>query len=122
MESRRRVSGAGATARRPPRRRASRPSTGARGAAPPPGGARIGPRTAPGRDRAGRQTAASTRSQLPAVGTGRTTMSGELAMWLPGPLDAAARAVIDRLAATDDVHSVAIMPDAHLADEVCVGT
>jgi tRNA-splicing ligase RtcB len=46
----------------------------------------------------------------------------KLAMWLPGPLDAAARSVIDRLAATDDVHSIAIMPDAHLADEVCVGT
>lgn len=47
---------------------------------------------------------------------------GRLAMWLPGPLDAAARAAIDQLAATDDVHSVAIMPDAHLAEEVCVGT
>ena len=42
--------------------------------------------------------------------------------WLPGPLDAAATGAIDRLAATEEVHSVAIMPDAHLADEVCVGT
>ena len=51
-------------------------------------------------------------------------MSGtdRLTMWLPGPLDAAARAAIDQLAATDDVDRVAIMPDAHLAGEVCVGT
>ena len=41
---------------------------------------------------------------------------------LPGPLDAPARAAIDRLAATADVRAVAIMPDAHLAGEVCVGT
>ena len=51
-------------------------------------------------------------------------MTGEcrLQMWLPGPLDAAARLAIERLVATDDVHAVAIMPDAHLAEEVCVGT
>lgn len=50
------------------------------------------------------------------------TVAQRLELWLPGPLDAAARAAIDRLVATDEVHAVAIMPDAHLADEVCVGT
>ncbi|HEX2500734.1 MAG TPA: RtcB family protein [Methylomirabilota bacterium] len=45
-----------------------------------------------------------------------------LQTWLAGPLDAAARAAIDRLVATEEVHAVAIMPDAHLAEEVCVGT
>jgi tRNA-splicing ligase RtcB len=49
-------------------------------------------------------------------------MTGRIHAWLPGPLDAAATSAIDRLAATEDIHSVAIMPDAHLADEVCVGT
>src|SRR5215468_10039780 len=51
-------------------------------------------------------------------------MTGErrLETWLPGPLDTAARRAIERLAATDGVHAVAIMPDAHLAEEVCVGT
>jgi tRNA-splicing ligase RtcB len=51
-------------------------------------------------------------------------MTGEsrLHTWLPGPVDAAARAAIDRLVATHEVHAVAIMPDAHLAEEVCVGT
>jgi tRNA-splicing ligase RtcB len=48
-------------------------------------------------------------------------MTGRIHAWLPGPLDAAATSAIDRLAATEDIHSVAIMPDAHLADEVCVG-
>jgi tRNA-splicing ligase RtcB len=47
---------------------------------------------------------------------------GRFEAWLPGPLDAPARAAIDRLAATADVRAVAIMPDAHLAGEVCVGT
>jgi tRNA-splicing ligase RtcB len=45
-----------------------------------------------------------------------------LETWLPGPLDAAARAAVDRLVATAEVHAVALMPDAHLAEEVCVGT
>jgi tRNA-splicing ligase RtcB (3'-phosphate/5'-hydroxy nucleic acid ligase) len=51
-------------------------------------------------------------------------MNGECRFhaWLPGPLDAPARAAIERLAATADVRAVAIMPDAHLATEVCVGT
>jgi tRNA-splicing ligase RtcB len=51
-------------------------------------------------------------------------MTGEdrLRTWLPGPLDAAARLAIERLVVTEGVHVVAIMPDAHLAEEVCVGT
>ena len=50
------------------------------------------------------------------------TREPRLQTWLPGPLDAAARAAIARLVATDEVQAVAIMPDAHLAEEVCVGT
>lgn len=42
--------------------------------------------------------------------------------WLSQPLpDDVARA-IDRLASTEDVVRVAIMPDVHLAEDVCVGT
>lgn len=42
--------------------------------------------------------------------------------WLPGPLDRAMQRAIERLAQTEGVVHVALMPDAHLAEEVCVGT
>jgi tRNA-splicing ligase RtcB len=42
--------------------------------------------------------------------------------WLPGPLDRAMERAVERIARTEGVVHVALMPDAHLADEVCVGT
>ncbi|WP_437682982.1 RtcB family protein [Sorangium sp. So ce131] len=52
-------------------------------------------------------------------------MSARIATWLPDGASAEARAVlarIARLAQTEDVAHVAVMPDAHVADDVCVGT
>ena len=42
--------------------------------------------------------------------------------WLSEPLPADVAAAIDRLARIDDVQRIAIMPDVHLAKDVCVGT
>jgi len=44
-----------------------------------------------------------------------------VARWLPGPVSAELSQLVDRLAATEDVRHVAIMPDAHPAGTVCVG-
>jgi tRNA-splicing ligase RtcB len=41
--------------------------------------------------------------------------------WLTEPLDPAIARSIDRLRRLDDVQRVAIMPDVHLAQDVCVG-
>jgi tRNA-splicing ligase RtcB len=41
--------------------------------------------------------------------------------WLIRPLDTDVRASIDRLRRLPDVQQVAIMPDVHLANDVCVG-
>lgn len=49
-------------------------------------------------------------------------MSARLATWLPDGPGAELRAALDRLARADDVVHIAVMPDAHLAEEVCVGT
>lgn len=49
-------------------------------------------------------------------------MSARVAVWLPDGPGAELRAALDRLARADDVVHVAVMPDAHLAEEVCVGT
>jgi tRNA-splicing ligase RtcB (3'-phosphate/5'-hydroxy nucleic acid ligase) len=38
------------------------------------------------------------------------------------PLEAEARRLIDRLAALEDVARIAVMPDVHVAKDVCVGT
>jgi tRNA-splicing ligase RtcB len=38
------------------------------------------------------------------------------------PMEPAARATIDRVRRADDVVHVAVMPDVHLANDVCVGT
>jgi tRNA-splicing ligase RtcB len=43
-------------------------------------------------------------------------------MWLAHPLPPDVKLAIDRLARTDDAQHVAVMPDVHLAREVCVGT
>lgn len=49
-------------------------------------------------------------------------MSAGIATWLPDGPGAELRAALDRLARADDVVHIAVMPDAHLAEEVCVGT
>ncbi len=42
--------------------------------------------------------------------------------WAGGPLDADVRVAIERLARGADVRRVAVMPDVHLAADVCIGT
>jgi len=42
--------------------------------------------------------------------------------WLAEPLPRDVVAALERLAASDDVRRVAVMPDVHLAADVCVGT
>ena len=41
--------------------------------------------------------------------------------WVAGPVPPAVRRAVERLAAAGDVARVAVMPDVHLAEEVCVG-
>ncbi len=41
--------------------------------------------------------------------------------WVPGPVSKEVRRAIDRLASAGDVVRVAVMPDVHFAEEVCVG-
>ncbi len=45
-----------------------------------------------------------------------------LRMWLAQPLPREVAAAIERLAQSEDVAHVAIMPDVHLAEDVCIGT
>ncbi|AUX22915.1 RtcB [Sorangium cellulosum] len=49
-------------------------------------------------------------------------MSARVATWLPDGAGAELSASLARLARTEDVAHVAVMPDAHVADDVCVGT
>src|SRR5947209_10461791 len=42
--------------------------------------------------------------------------------WLAMPMETAERQVIERVRRADDVVHVAVMPDVHLAGDVCVGT
>jgi tRNA-splicing ligase RtcB (3'-phosphate/5'-hydroxy nucleic acid ligase) len=42
--------------------------------------------------------------------------------WAPGPLPHDVEAALERLARSDDVRRIAVMPDVHLSAEVCVGT
>jgi tRNA-splicing ligase RtcB len=46
----------------------------------------------------------------------------ELHTWLAAPLETPVRRVLDRLRRADDVVHIAVMPDVHLAADVCVGT
>jgi tRNA-splicing ligase RtcB len=46
----------------------------------------------------------------------------EISVWHDGPLPDGVKASAQRLAASDGVRRVALMPDAHLAEDVCVGT
>lgn len=41
--------------------------------------------------------------------------------WLAEPMDADVKRAIDRIARAPDVVRVAVMPDVHLAESVCVG-
>lgn len=42
--------------------------------------------------------------------------------WLAHPLETPVAQAIERVRLADDVHHVAVMPDVHLAKDVCVGT
>lgn len=46
---------------------------------------------------------------------------GDLRVWHGGPLPEGVRASAQRLADSEDVRHVALMPDAHLAEDVCIG-
>lgn len=46
----------------------------------------------------------------------------ELLTWLSEPLSAEVRVALERLARCADVRYVAVMPDVHLAHDVCIGT
>ena len=45
-----------------------------------------------------------------------------LKTWLAAPLESEVAAAIERLRRSEDVRRIAIMPDVHLAKDVCVGT
>jgi tRNA-splicing ligase RtcB len=47
--------------------------------------------------------------------------SAKVSMWLSEPIPTDVSKVIDRLARADDVCQIAVMPDVHLAGEVCNG-
>jgi len=49
-------------------------------------------------------------------------MTAAMAMWLVEPLSKEVAAALQRLAASDDVRQIAVMPDVHLAEDVCIGT
>jgi len=42
--------------------------------------------------------------------------------WVEGPLDREVQAALERLARSEDVRRIAVMPDVHLSADVCVGT
>jgi tRNA-splicing ligase RtcB len=42
--------------------------------------------------------------------------------WLAMPMEASARTAIERIRTAEDVVHIAVMPDVHLATDVCVGT
>src|SRR5215468_4737704 len=47
---------------------------------------------------------------------------GDIRIWHDGPLPDGVKASAQRLADSEGVRRVALMPDAHLAEDVCVGT
>ncbi|MEN0065187.1 MAG: RtcB family protein [Myxococcota bacterium] len=49
-------------------------------------------------------------------------MSAPIQTWLAEPLDSAVRTSLERLAQLDDAVHIAVMPDVHLAHDVCIGT
>ena len=50
------------------------------------------------------------------------TALAPLSAWLVEPMEPAVAAAIERLRRAPDVQRVAVMPDVHLASDVCVGT
>ncbi len=46
----------------------------------------------------------------------------DIRTWLTNPMSSDMKRAIDRLARLDDVTTIAVMPDAHLAHDVCIGT
>lgn len=50
-----------------------------------------------------------------------STLPEKTQAWLPEPLSAEVRSSVERLARVDDVQRIALMPDVHLAENVCVG-
>jgi tRNA-splicing ligase RtcB len=50
-----------------------------------------------------------------------TTAPAELQAWWSEPPDAEVKAALDRLRHTPDVVHIAVMPDVHLAEDVCIG-
>lgn len=48
-------------------------------------------------------------------------MTARVEKWLAGPLPREVRGPLDRLARAEDVRHVAVMPDVHFAEDVCVG-
>jgi len=51
-----------------------------------------------------------------------TESNAAIRSWAEGPLDPDVAAALERLARSDDVRRIAVMPDVHLAADVCVGT
>ncbi|HEV8326392.1 MAG TPA: RtcB family protein [Nitrospiraceae bacterium] len=51
-----------------------------------------------------------------------TTQEVRVEQWLSEPLSKPVQRAIKGLARTDDVRYIAVMPDVHLAEEVCIGT
>jgi len=49
-------------------------------------------------------------------------MTAPIATWLAAPLGSDVAAALRRLADADDVARIAVMPDVHLAEDVCIGT
>ncbi len=51
-----------------------------------------------------------------------STYPANIRTWLSEPMSNEAAKSVRRLAAADDVHHIAVMPDVHLASDVCIGT
>src|SRR5262245_54360121 len=67
-------------------------------------------------------TKAGADADVRGAAVGGHIMTAKVRVWLaerPDPLLARA---IDRLARTEDVAHIAVMPDAHVSEDVCVGT
>jgi tRNA-splicing ligase RtcB len=49
------------------------------------------------------------------------SLPAQVHKWLAGPLPAGVQSSLERLACAEDVEYIAVLPDVHLADDVCVG-
>lgn len=57
-----------------------------------------------------------------ARGTSPRNTTARRAEWLVEPLSMEVERALDRLAKTEDVVAIAVMPDVHLSNDVCIGT